>query len=259
MTTDASPTLIFGAQRDLMLPAFAAISRLAPTVLIRRPEDLNATLLDRIRPRYVLLPDWSWLIDEELLARSTFIGFHPGDLPDYRGGSPLQHQIFDGVTHCPLTCFEMEKGVDSGRILLQEELSLAGSIGEIWDRSVALIPGMVARLLSGDFTPQDQRPGGFIRKRRTPAMSRLDPAWELDRFYDFIRMLDDPYPNAFLDIADKRLYLRAARREGERLRAEVLIEQRDPPRSNQRRRHKCLTPSWWWPTPTMRCWVPAVP
>jgi hypothetical protein len=163
MTTDAFPTLVFCAQRDLMLPAYTAVSRLAPTVLIRRPEDLNATLLDRIRPRYVLLPDWSWLI------------------------------------------------------------------GEVWDRSAALIPGMVARLLGGDFTPQDQRPGGFIRKRRSPAMSRLDPAWELDRLYDFIRMLDDPYPNAFLDIADKRLTLRAARREGELLRAEVLIEQRDPP------------------------------
>jgi methionyl-tRNA formyltransferase len=232
MTTDAFPTLIFGAQRDLMLPAYTAVSRLAPTMLIRRPEDLNATLLDRIRPRYVLLPDWSWLIDEELLARSTFVGFHPSDLPDYRGGSPLQHQILDGLTRCPLTCFQIEKGIDTGPILLQEELSLAGSIGEIWDRSVALIPGMVARLLTGDFTPQAQRPGGFTRKRRTPAMSRLDPDWDLDRLYDFIRMLDDPYPNAFLDIADKRLYLRTVRHEGERLRAEVLIEQRDHPAAN---------------------------
>ncbi|MFN7966175.1 MAG: formyltransferase family protein [Acidobacteriota bacterium] len=221
-----SDVLIFGAQRDIMLPAFHALTANIPCVLVRRPEDLSIALLERVKPRLVVLPDWSWIVPDDLLARATFIGFHASALPDYRGGSPLQHQILDGLNETKLTMFRMAAGLDNGPILLDAPLSLAGTISEIWQRIAALVPPMVTRLLHGDVEEKPQPIGGFVRKRRTPDQSELtDPALSLSRWYDMLRALDDPYPNAFVRVGGKRIAFRKPRLSGDALIAEAVIRE----------------------------------
>lgn len=233
--TGARPRLVFGAQRDLMLPAWEEVRPFVDATLVRRPEELTAALLDDLRPAWVVLPDWSWIVPPELLARASFVGFHAADLPDYRGGSPLQHQILDGLVETKLTMFRMEGGLDAGPILLQAPLSLEGTISEVWRRIVALVPGMVARLVAGDVEERPQRPGGFVRKRRRPAESEIpDLSLPLDRLYDLVRALDDPYPNAFVRTAGKRLAFRRPRRDGAALVCEVVVTE-DPDPSEEPR------------------------
>ena len=56
-------------------------------------------------------------------------------------------------------------------------------------------------------TKQKGEPSIF--KRRNPEDSELDSsARSLEYFYNFIRMLDDPYPNAFIRFGDKKLILK---------------------------------------------------
>ena len=220
----SEPRVIFCVQRDLMLPAHTALAARHPTLLVRDPGQLERALAEDVRPRWVVLSDWSWLVPERLLARAEFIGFHAADLPAYRGGSPLHHQIMDGITTTKLSCIRIAKGVDSGDILVQADLSLAGTIGEIWNRIAALIPSLVERVLTGDFTERPQGPGGFVRKRRKPEESRItDPGMPMDRLYDFMRMLDEPYPNAFLTLGGKRWSFRKVRRENGEIVAEVVV------------------------------------
>jgi methionyl-tRNA formyltransferase len=221
----SAPLYIIGVQRDPLLPVFAEVAAHHPCLMVRRPEQLTVALIEAVRPAKVFLPDWSWIVGDDILARAECIGFHAAPLPDYRGGSPLQHQILDGKSETLLSCFRMQAGLDSGAILLQRPLSLAGSIGEIWQRSAGLLPEMILAVIAGCFSERPQGPGGFTRRRRKPEESRLPGlAWPLDKLYDFIRMLDDPYPNAFLDIDGKRLRLRKASLADGRLVAEVVIE-----------------------------------
>ena len=49
---------------------------------------------------------------------------HPSDLPKYAGGSPIQHQIINGVINSKATLFEVTKEIDSGPILYKTNLSL---------------------------------------------------------------------------------------------------------------------------------------
>jgi methionyl-tRNA formyltransferase len=207
-----------------MLPAHAAIAARIPVRLIRRPEELSADLIRAVRPSWVVLPDWSWMVPADLLELAPCAGFHAADLPNYRGGSPLQHQILDGLTKTRLCCFRMTPGLDDGDILLDEPLPLDGSISEIWARIAGMVPDMVLRLVQGAYTPRPQGPGGFRRRRRRPEESRLtDLRSPLARLYDWMRALDDPYPNVFIDIDGKRLSFRRARLEDGRLTAEVII------------------------------------
>jgi len=216
--------VIFGAQRDLMLPAFHQVAARHAAVLVRRREDLDRGLIERVRPDWVILPDWSWIVPAELLALARFAGFHAADLPAYRGGSPLQHQILDGLEATMLSCIRLVDGIDAGGILLQRPLSLQGTIGGIWERIAGLVPGMTLDLLDGRFSEQPQKPGGFVRRRRTPQESRIpDFGMDLARLHDWMRALDDPYPNAFTTIADKRISFSAPRLDDQGLHAEVLI------------------------------------
>lgn len=199
--------VIFGAQRDVMLPAFHSVSGMwqCEAILVRKPEELTEKLLMDRRPDWVFLPDWSWKIPDNMLNLTQFVGFHAANLPDYRGGSPLQHQILDGLTDTKLSCFRMTADMDGGDILSQMDLSLKGTIGEIWQRIAELIPYLVARLLSGSFTETPQPLGGFSRKRRTPRESRVEFDTTLPFLYDMMRALDHPYPNAYTLIGNKRL------------------------------------------------------
>ena len=42
---------------------------------------------------------------------------HPSSLPQYRGGSPIQNQIIDGIKESEVCIFKMEKEIDSGQII----------------------------------------------------------------------------------------------------------------------------------------------
>ena len=62
------------------------------------------------------------------------INFHEAPLPKFRGGSPLQNQIIRGITKTKTTAFIMNEEIDAGDIILQKDLSLDGSIEDIFFR-----------------------------------------------------------------------------------------------------------------------------
>ena len=48
-------------------------------------------------------------------------------------------------------------------------------------------------------------------ERRKPADSELNMNYSLQYVYDFIRMLSDPYPNAFISFKDKSILFKDAK------------------------------------------------
>lgn len=189
--------------------------------------ELTAARVRRLKPRLALFPDWSWRVPDEVLAATYCVGFHAAPLPAFRGGSPIQNQIAAGVERSALTAFRMQRGLDLGDILLQSPLSLRGSLRQIFGRIKRSMAVMVGKLLVGAYEPRPQVGVGSRVPRRRPDESELpDLRAPLARLHDHIRMLADPYPNAFLRIDGKRLVFKDARYDGAtlRFRGELVCE-----------------------------------
>ncbi len=58
------------------------------------------------------------------LPKYGCFNIHFSLLPKYRGASPVQQALIDGCTKTGVTSFYIEKGLDTGNILLQKELDI---------------------------------------------------------------------------------------------------------------------------------------
>lgn len=176
-------------------------------------ENYSEDEIYKFKPDYVLFYGWSDLVKPELLRSFDCLMLHPSALPRYRGGSPIQNQIINGVTKSAVTIFLMDDGIDSGPISRQQELSLDGKLSEIFNRIEAIGVELTIDILTYGLKPveQDHSLASYC-KRRTPEMSEITLA-ELSEssaeyLYNKIRMLQNPYPNAYLKTSDgKKLRL----------------------------------------------------
>jgi methionyl-tRNA formyltransferase len=170
------------------------------------PHKLSDFLSQHPTVDLVVFVGWSWRVPEASVKEYMCVGLHPSDLPKYGGGSPLQHQIIDGLKETKCTLFQLEPQLDTGPILAKKPMSLHGSIAEVFDELVRVGSELLIEAFSvwPDLKPIPQDlSAGFSRKRRTPSESRLERAdfnrLSLQQLYDFIRALGDPYPNAFIE------------------------------------------------------------
>ncbi len=194
-------------------------------VLITKKDELTAARLEKLAPRYVLIPHWSWIIPADVYERFECIVFHMTDLPFGRGGSPLQNLITRGVYATKVSAIRVMKGIDTGPVYLKRRLDLArGSAEELYKTFATVAFEMMTDILMRAPKPKPQKGRVVSFPRRTPEMSRLPATGTARQFYDFIRMLDAPeYPRAFLDADSVRLEFSNARLHNGRCLADVEI------------------------------------
>ena len=151
---------------------------------------------------------WSWIIKEDVLNKCICLGIHPSDLPFYRGGSPIQHQIIDGIIDTKITLMSLSSDkIDAGDIYAKENVSLSGSnMNEIFEHIIESSKLMLYDFITNydKIKPQKQSlKNGSYYKRRKPQESRLSfeimSRMTLEQIYNFIRALTDPYPNAYME------------------------------------------------------------
>lgn len=78
-----------------------------------------------------MLPEEVW----KLPALGT-INLHASLLPDYRGAAPINHAIINGETRTGVTTFFIDEKIDTGNILLREEVQIFPfeNAGDLQDR-----------------------------------------------------------------------------------------------------------------------------
>ena len=141
---------------------------------------------------------------------------HPSPLPRYRGGSPIQNQIINGEKNSKVSIFIMNNEIDAGDIVAQENISLEGSIHDIFSRIEEAGVRLTINLLDSGLNPAAQNHAeATYCKRRTPEDSEITleelSVSKASYLYNKIRMLGDPYPNAFIRTVDgKRLLIKDA-------------------------------------------------
>ena len=159
----------------------------------------------------MLFYDWSWIVPSEIVKNKICICSHPSPLPKYRGGSPIQHQIINGEKESAVSLFKMAEGLDDGPIYKQKSFSLEGHLSDIIKRigetSLEATIEMLDGLAEGILKPvaQDESKA-VVFKRRKKEESELTKDklanMTCEEMYNFIRALEDPYPNAFIKISD---------------------------------------------------------
>jgi len=193
--------------------------------LLSSPKKLTINYLRRKKPEIIFFPDWSWIIPNEIISNYKCICFHESNLPKFRGGSPIQNQIIRGITKTKTTAFIMNEKIDAGDIILQKNLSLEGSIQEIFSRMSENDYSLILKIINGKYKRRKQSGKPTTYSRRKPKESELKNLNHSTNYlYNFIRMLEDPYPNAFIRIGKQKLIFKKAIYNNKKLSLEVKIE-----------------------------------
>jgi len=191
---------------------------------IYQPEKIktNQELEGRLReiaPDAIIVVGYGRIIPKWMLELPRYgnINLHASLLPKYRGAAPIQWAIAKAETVTGVTTMRIDEGLDTGDILLQQELA----IGEE-DTSETVAPRLAAigadliaetlhRLQEGTVTP---RPQNHAEATLAPILSKEDGRIDFHRsaqeIYDRLRGFQ-PWPGAFTKFRGKMLGVTAAR------------------------------------------------
>ena len=190
-------------------------------MIVRSREEFDEDAVVAFAPELMLFYGWSWKVSDRLLGVCDCLMLHPAPLPKYRGGSPIQNQIIAGEKTSAVTLFVMTDEMDAGGIVAQEAFSLDGHLDEILGRITETGLRLTRAIIRDGYTPVAQvRADATYVQRRKPADSELTleelTSASAEDLFNKIRMLEDPYPNAFIRTADgKRLLIKYAEIESD--------------------------------------------
>jgi methionyl-tRNA formyltransferase len=143
------------------------------------------------------------------------INVHGSLLPQYRGAAPINWAIINGETETGVTTFRLKHEIDTGNMLLQDRVAIAGDddAGTVHDKLMNAGAALLVRTLQGlaeaSIEAQPQ-PEGAADLKHAPKLFRetMTVDWNrpVARIRDFIRGLS-PYPGAMTQLKDKGLKL----------------------------------------------------
>ncbi len=138
------------------------------------------------------------------------INVHGSLLPQYRGAAPINWAVINGEKKTGVTTFLLQHAIDTGDILLQEEMPIGEqeNAGDIHDKMMTLgakvLVETVKQMANVTLQPQPQPVADTIHHAPKIFTETCRINWEapLKNVLDLIRGLS-PYPGAFTMLDDK--------------------------------------------------------
>jgi len=191
-------------------------------ITVRTPHSLHE---DEVRHEFAaigvdasVVAAYGLILPEPILAapRLGCLNIHASLLPRWRGAAPIQRAIMAGDAETGITIMQMEKGLDTGAMLLSEAISIdtGTTAATLHDRlaelGARLIVEALVGLAGGQIRPKPQPDEGATYAHKiTPEDGRLDwtrPAPILERL---VRALS-PRPGAWFIHGDERIRVLAS-------------------------------------------------
>ncbi len=147
-------------------PVKLAAQQLGLTVFqpkrVREPEFVE-TLRDLV-PDVVVVAAFGQILPKEILSMPKYgcINIHASLLPAYRGAAPINWAIIHGDSETGITIMQMDEGMDTGGILLQERVPIASkdTAGTLTEKlsvvGAKLITKALPLVASGNLSPLAQ-------------------------------------------------------------------------------------------------------
>ena len=192
---------------------------LKKNIPVYQPETLrdNAILpiLEEYKPDVIVVVAYGKILPEYILnfPRYGCINIHGSLLPEYRGAAPIQRAVIDGKKVSGVTSMYMEKGLDTGDMLIKRELPIGEetTAGEYHD-ALAVLGGEVLletldALSAGTLSPKKQDDSlSTYASQLSKAEGEIDWNRTNEQIYNKVRGLN-PWPKAFSFIDKKRIVI----------------------------------------------------
>ena len=111
-------------------------------------------------PEAIVVAAYGLIVPKSMLAlpRLGCINIHASLLPRWRGAAPIQRALLAGDTATGITIMQMDEGLDTGAILLQEALPIGpdDTAQTLHDRLAALGGRLIVQALAAPFTSRPQ-------------------------------------------------------------------------------------------------------
>ena len=153
------------------------------------------------------------ILPEEYIELPKFgsINIHASLLPKYRGAAPIQWALMNGDSFTGVSIFQIEKKVDTGRIICREKImiqkednfeTLSAKLSDLGSKvlikSLKLIENDNLTLLAQNEKQSTTAPK--IKKE----MLRIDWSWEAEKINNWVRGLS-PFPSMYTVYKGKKL------------------------------------------------------
>lgn len=153
------------------------------------------SMLKEIAPDFIVVVAYGKILPEEILNIPKYgcINVHGSLLPQYRGSAPIQWAIINGESKTGITTMYMDKGMDTGDMLLKEEVvilendDLDSMFSKLEVVGAKLLIKTLDKILDGSIIRIKQDENGTLAPQITREMTKLDfnkTAYEL---FNFIR------------------------------------------------------------------------
>ncbi|NHZ73661.1 MAG: methionyl-tRNA formyltransferase [Nitrospirae bacterium] len=212
----SQPSRPAGRGRHLHNPAVVEWA-LKEGLTVIQPRDVRDAAFLRemaaLAPSVAVVVAFGQIFPKALLETPTrgCINLHASMLPLYRGAAPIQAAIIDGEASTGVTTMQMEEGLDSGPILLQEELAIgpretAGELsGRLADIGAELMLRTLESLESDDIESRLQADAeATMAPRLRKGDGVLDWSQSAQRLFNRIRGVT-PWPGASTQLRSRPL------------------------------------------------------
>ena len=207
-----------GRGRKIMMPPVKELA-LKASIPVLQPESIRGgeflAELRQYNPDIIGLTAYGNILPENIINLPPLgtINVHGSLLPKYRGAAPIQWALINGETETGITIMQMDKGVDTGDILLQEKLpigpedtagSLSGKLAELGGKALGAALDLL-RLDRLNPTQQDNNLASLapLLNKEDGLVNWLHSAVQISCQ---IRGLD-PWPTTYTTLSGKRLRL----------------------------------------------------
>lgn len=183
---------------------------------VREPEFIDT--LRKINPEGIVVAAYGQILPKEILSLPKFgcINIHASLLPAYRGAAPINWAIIRGERETGNTIMQMDEGMDTGAILLQESIPISteDTAGTLAEKLSALGAKLITQALplieSGALKPVMQEDS---KATLAPLLTKGDGLidWNLTaaEIHNRIRGLS-PWPGAFTFLDGKMVKIIAS-------------------------------------------------
>ena len=198
------PSAVRQVAQEYDLPVFQPVR-------VREPE--AAEKLRSVQADIGVVAAFGQILSAENLnaPRLGCVNIHASLLPLYRGSSPIQNAILSGDAESGVTIMQMDEGVDTGDILLQESLPIAPdeTAGSLFDKLAELGASLIVRALpqieAGELVPKKQdEERATITRMISKEMGEIRWRERAFRIERQIRAMT-PWPSAFTRLPDGRV------------------------------------------------------
>ena len=175
-----------------------------------RSQDLNKQLT-------ALTPDLFVVVAFKILPKSLIdlprfgaLNIHASLLPKYRGAGPIQWALMNGDTTTGVTVFQITPDVDTGDILLQQEIAIAAddtmwTLGmRLCEAGAGLVIEAMDALETGSISGRPQDPAlATPAPKITKEMTLIDWSWPAEKIHNWVRGLS-PFPGMVTTLEGKQ-------------------------------------------------------